>query len=89
MYWLVLVHYCESGLPAGQNWQNVLYSSDPLWDGQQCNGNKGPCCTNPKMPWFIKSLNETTTEDIELRVCGNQGGIDEDTPLDIIELYIR
>ena len=41
------------------------------------------------MPWFIKSLNETTTEDIELRVCGNQGGIDEDTPLDIIELYIR
>ena len=82
-------NYCESGLPAGQTWQYVLYASDPLWDGQQCNGNEGPCCTNPKMPWFIKSLNETTTEDIELRVCGNQGGIDEDTPLDIIELYIR
>ena len=82
-------NYCESGLPAGQAWQHVLYASDPLWDGQQCNGNEGPCCTNPNMPWFIKSLNETTTEDIELRVCGNQGGIDEDTPLDIIELYIR
>ena len=81
--------YCESGLPAGQKWQYVLYASDPLWDGQQCNGNEGPCCTNPKMPWFIKSLNETTTEDIELRVCGNQGRNDEDTPLDIIELYIR
>ena len=26
---------------------------------------------------------------IKLRVCGNQGGIDEDTPLDIIELYIH
>ena len=81
--------YCESGLPAGQAWQYVLYPSDPLWDGQQCNGDEGPCCTNSNMPWFIKSLNETTTKDIELRVCGNQGGIDEDTPLDIIELYIR
>ena len=33
-------HYCESGLPAGQFWQSVLYSNDPLWDGQQCNGMK-------------------------------------------------
>ena len=82
-------NYCESGLPVGQTWQPVLYSNDPLWDGQQCNGTEGPCCTNSKMPWFIKSLNETTTEDIEVRICGSQGGSDEDTPLDIIELYIR
>ena len=82
-------NYCESGLPEGQWWQDVLYSSDPLWDGQQCNGNERPCCTNPKMPWFIKTLNETTTEDIELRVCASQGYSDEDTPLDIIELYVR
>ena len=82
-------HYCESGLPAGQFWQSVLYSNDPLWDGQQCNGNEGPCCTNPMMPWFIKTLNETTTEDIELRVCASQGYNDEDIPLDIIELYVR
>ena len=27
-----------------------------------------PYCTNPKMPWFIKTFNETTAEDIELRV---------------------
>ena len=82
-------NYCESGLPAGQSWQSVLYSNDPLWDGQQCDGNEGPCCTNPKMPWFIKALNETTTENIELRMCGSENPSDEDTPLDIIELYIR
>ena len=82
-------NYCESGVPAGQIFQDVLYASDPLWDGQQCNGNEGPCCTNPKMPWFIKTLNETTTEDIELRMCGSENSSDEDTPLDIIELYIR
>ena len=45
------------------------------------------CCTNPKMPWFMKTYNETTTDDIELRVCGNQG-YSEDTPLDIIKLYV-
>ena len=41
------------------------------------------------MPWFIKTLNETTTEDIELRMCGNERYPDEDIPLDIIELYIQ
>ena len=62
-------YYCESGLCSSQFHHKVLYSTDTLWDGQQCNGNEGPCCTNPKMPWFIKTLNETTTEDIELRMC--------------------
>ena len=84
-------YYCESGIPSYliDRWQQVLYASDALWDGQQCDGNEGPCCTNPKMPWFIKTLNENTTEDIEIRVCGNQGYSDEDTLLDIIELYIK
>ena len=27
------------------------------------------------MPWFIKSLNESIVEDIEVRVCSNEGGI--------------
>ena len=80
-------YYCESGII--NNWQHVLYVNDPLWDGQLCDGNEGPCCTNPKMPWFIKTLSEITTEDIELRVCADQVYPDEDTPLDIIELYIR
>ena len=82
-------YYCESGLPAGQHWQSVLYSNDTLWDGQQCNGNEGPCCTNPRMPWFIKALNETTTKDIELRMCSSEVPSNEDTPLEVIELYVQ
>ena len=80
-------YYCESAVP--YKFTNTLYSNDSLWDGQECNGNEGPCCTNPKMPWFIKTLSETTTEDIELRMCGSEDSDDEDTPIDIIELYIR
>ena len=41
------------------------------------------------MPWFLKTLNEITTDNIELRVCSNQGIPDEDTPLDIIEIYVK
>ena len=88
--WVSSDYYCESGLYPSQFQQKVLHSNDILWDGQQCNGNEGLCCTNPKMPWFIKAFNKTTTEDIELRMCGSEDPLnDEDTPLDIIELYIR
>ena len=81
-------YYCESGIASGYP-NSVLYANDPLWDGQQCGGLEGPCCNNPKMPWFIKTLNETTTEDIELRVMADEGTSNEDIPLAIIELYIH
>ena len=80
-------YFCESGFPYGST-NSVLYANDTLWDGQQCGGLEGPCCTNPKMPWFVKILNATISEDIELRMCGSGVVDEEDTPLDIIELYI-
>ena len=42
------------------------------------------------MPWFTKALGETTTDDIEVRVCGNESPTgDEDTPLSLIELFVK
>ena len=67
----------------------AFYHNDTLWDGQQCPGEEAPCCTHHNMPWFYKTLSETTTEDIELRVCGNQVILNEDTPLEVIELFVR
>ena len=85
-------YYCESGVYRCCPW-NMVVAADPLWDGQQCGGGEAPCCTHPNMPWFIKTLNETTTEDIELRLCkiGNKVGqeIRGDTPLDLIELFVQ
>ena len=61
-----------------------------LWDGQQCNGIESPCCTNPNMPWFLKTLNEEANYDIELRDCGNESPTsNEEAPFDIIEIYIK
>ena len=79
--------YCESA----SNFTTIsdkLYNTDPLWDGQECILLEGPCCTHPNMPWFKKTLNQVTSENIELRLCFNRP-VADDTPLQIIELYVR
>ena len=80
-------YYCESGVNICCLW-NAVAAADPLWDGQQCGGGEVPCCTHPNMPWFIKTLNETTSDDIELRACGSDYCWGT-APIFLIELYIR
>ena len=80
-------YYCETGNNAASvSWG--FHPDDPLWDGQQCVGVEAPCCTHPNMPWFIKTLGETTTEDIQLRLCIDESTINEETLLQLIELYV-
>ena len=79
-------YYCES-VPGSTI---ELQRNNPLWDGQGCTGIEGPCCTNQNQPWFNKVLNAITNENIELRVCGDENPTgDEDTPLQVIELFVR
>ena len=82
-------YYCESGLDPGKSWEYVLYANDTLWDGKNCDSLESSCCTNPKMPWFYRVFDDTTQDDIELRVCADEVIGNEDTPLDIIELYVQ
>ena len=80
-------YYCETG-----NDNNIasydFFLNDPLWDGQQCDGVEANCCTHPNMPWFIKTLGENTTEDIQLRLCINGLPTNEETLLQLIEIYV-
>ena len=78
-------YYCESGTTTSCC-AFMIYLNDPLWDGQQC-GAESLCCTHPNMPWFIKTLNETTTENIELRLCDKW--FYSDIPLDLIEILVQ
>ena len=80
-------YYCETGNDANHALIK-FFPNDPLWDGQQCDGVEAPCCTHPNMPWFIKTLGETTTEDIQLRLCINEPPTNEETLLQLIELYV-
>ena len=68
---------------------NVLYD-DVLWDGKNCSGIEGPCCTrNPTIPWFYKELPQPTTDDIEVRICGNYPPDNEDVLVELLELYVQ
>lgn len=78
-------YYCESGNPADTAIRH-LYSNDPLWDGQQC---EGQCCSNgTSPPWFTVQLSNPTLDDIEVRICADEGTSNEDTPIELIEIYI-
>ncbi len=81
-------YFCDSG--AQDDVQlGTFYPNDPLWDGSGC-GLASTCCTFNNPPFFNKILPQTTTDDIEVRLCADQDGLlDEDSPVELIELYIR
>ena len=70
-------------------WDYVLYPSDPLWDGQGCDGLEHTCCDHPNLPWFCKKLLQSTTDYLEFHICGDQAPSNEDTLIDLAELYIQ
>ena len=82
-------YYCDTGS------RNVpetrYYLQDPLWDGQGCE-NKNHCCERGG-PWFCRELPASTSDDIELRICGNDREVDntysDDVLVENIELYIQ
>ena len=78
-------YFCETG--SKNNFQRIFYPDDPLWDGHGCGGNS-TCCSFNNPPWFCKQLPQPTTDDIELRLCGDEVISNEDTPLEIVEIYI-
>ena len=78
-------YFCESGYNDTDRPSDVLYTSDPLWDGEQCES-EGSCCSTA--PWFTVDLVNPTTDDIEVRICANSGTT-EDTPIHLLELYVQ
>ena len=82
-------YFCESGNPSSSP-SRILYTSDPLWDGQGCGSRESPCCNVPGIPWFHRDYGSTTTTDyIELRVCGDSSSYYEDSPVSYYEIYVK
>ena len=77
-------YYCESGNPS-DTVAGRLYASDKLWDGKQC---EGSCCTGTNTPpWSSVQFNTTTSDTIEVRICGSDSIDTEDVPVELIEMY--
>ena len=79
--------FCESGRNVPWMSQAVLYPDDPLWDGKNCPSGS-TCCELNNPPWFIKTLPNSTTDDIEFRLC-SWSFSHASTPIELIELYVQ
>ena len=81
-------YFCESGITQWDGRYIFYPNGDPLWDGQGC-GPTSSCCTFNSPPWFNVQLSSPTSDDIEVRICGDGGVANEDTPIQLIELYVK
>ena len=82
-------YFCETGVPPGQQFSNeIFYADDPLWDGQGC-GPTSTCCTFNNPPWFCKQLPQPTNADLEVRLCSYNPSNIENTPIELIEIYVK
>ena len=78
-------YFCESGCPG--SWHRGVLYPDLLWDGEDCGIIEQNCCEDP--PWFHKSFTGTSTDYLELRVCGDQKTADEDSPITFVDIYVK
>ena len=81
-------YFCESATVSSVS-GIVFHEDDPLWDGQGCGANP-TCCTYNNPPWFCKQLSQATTDDLEISICTNGNHLaNEDTPIELIEIFIQ
>ena len=82
-------YFCDTGSQHRyQENPSILYDDDPLWDGAGC-GPANTCCSLNNPPWFFKQLPSATRDDIQMRVCMNERGVNEDARIEHIEIYVR
>ena len=80
-------YFCDTGSSDDVK-NDAFYPDNPLWDGEGC-GNLNICCFFNNPPWFSKMLDRSTSDDIEMRLCRDAGRLNEDVPIELIEIYIR
>ena len=81
--------FCDSGNPRSSNDEsNTFHSDHPLWDGVGCTADI-ECCPTDNPPYFLKTLPQPTTDDIEMRVCRNEGRDNEDIAIETVEIYVQ
>ena len=78
-------YYCESGRLLISS---AFSASDPVWDGKDCSSGNS-CCSEPSLPWFHRDIPLPTSEDIEIRICRDEGSSNEDVLVQQIQIYVQ
>lgn len=81
-------YFCDSGNHGTAGSATDFYPSDPLWDGKGC-GSESSCCQFNNPPYFCKLLPSPTADDLEVRVCHAGAGMREDTPIQLMEIFVK
>ena len=81
-------YFCEAANTDKVYRDNHVYTEDKLWDGEQCD-NEGTCCTDMSPPWFSVELPIATTDDIEVRICGDESLSNENVLIELVEIYVQ
>ena len=83
-------YFCESGV--NRPWNNridyILHYNDTLWDGEDCLPSS-TCCSQHNPPYFTKQLPNSTTDDIEARICLYQSLRYANLAVELVELYVQ
>ena len=78
--------FCETASRTG--FEEITFEEDPLWDGHGCD-HSTTCCGYNNPPWFCKQLEQSTTDDIEMRLCLDQHPDYEDIMIETVDLFIQ
>ena len=82
-------YFCESGYVAGRGKElYTFHSNDTLWDGRDCHSTS-TCCSHHNPPYFTKPLSQTTTDDLELRMCYYDSPKSNNLAVELVELYVK
>ena len=79
-------YFCDTG--SENHYQFIFYGDDPLWDGAGC-GQFNTCCSWNSPPWFLKNISPPTSDDIEMRLCADTPGSDEDINFESLEIHVQ
>ena len=79
-------YFCDTGATTAP--AKLDNADNPLWDGAGC-GSQSTCCSFNNPPWFYKQLPQSNTNDIEMRVCRDEGTANEDFAIEVVEIYVQ
>ena len=79
-------YFCESGINGPWISQYIFHPNDPLWDGMNCLPSSN-CCTLNDPPYFVKDIGNSTTDDIEARICSVRSN--SNVAIELVELYVQ
>ena len=65
------------------------FQGNALWDGKSCSTLNGCCAQQQNQPWFVRRLGLETCDNVEIRVCNDEGTDNESFLLSQVELYVQ